>query len=120
MLAFNAFTGKGFSVPKSLTHAVVGPLMGVIEEAVAAPSIPIPPNPIPQRDLTAAYDILSTPANALDAAALSQLLVEEGIIAAVDLGAATAEEVQHLAACLRKMPRRRFLEAMAIPAPAAV
>ena len=72
------------------------------------------------RNLTAAYDILSTPANALDAAALSQLLAEEGIIAAVDLGAATAEEVQHLAACLRKMPRRRFLEAMAIPVPAAV
>ena len=68
------------------------------------------------RNLTAAYDILSTPANALDAAALSQLLAEEGIIAAVDLGAATAEEVQHLAACLRKMPRRRFMEAWPAPA----
>ena len=72
------------------------------------------------RNLTAAYDIINTPANALDAAALSQLLAEDGIIAAVDLGAATAEEVQHLAAHLRKMPRRRFLEAMAIPEAAAV
>ena len=68
------------------------------------------------RNLTAAYDILSTPANALDAAALSQLLAEEGINSAEHLDAVTAEEVQQLAAHLKKVPRRMFFKAMGMAA----
>ena len=66
------------------------------------------------RNLTAAYDILSTPANALDAAALSQLLAEEGINSAGLLSDLTDEEVQGLAEYLRKIPKRSFLKAMGL------
>ena len=65
-------------------------------------------------NLPAAYDILSTPVNAMDAIALSQVLVELGISTVELLKEATADEIVELAAHLKRMPKRSFLRAMGV------